>query len=82
VTAENAGFLDAPVNEEAIGRLCVYPILASKWDAPAHAIANLFQQLGKSPAKPGVFEGALIDLTLSPMLDRARIGMSFATQVC
>jgi hypothetical protein len=82
VTAENVSFLDAPIGEEAIGGLRARPILASERYAPAHTVTDLLQQLGKPPAKPGVFEGALIDLTLSPMLDRARIGMSFATQAC
>jgi hypothetical protein len=80
MAAENVGFLDALVSEEAIGRFRARPVLASERYAAAHAVADLFQQLAKTSTKTGLFEGAFIDLTLSPMLEGARTAMILATQ--
>ena len=79
VAAENVGFIHASIGEEAIGRLRARPVLASKRDAAAHAVTNLLQQLGKPSAKAGILEGAFIDLTIGPMLGRARVAI-IATQ--
>jgi hypothetical protein len=52
-----------PIGEETIDRFRARPVLASKRYAAAHAVADLLQQLGKSPAKAGVLEGAFTSLT-------------------
>ena len=71
VPFQNFGFLDAIIREEAVGCFRVRPVLAGIGNAFAHAVADLPDQIGKSPTQPRIFEGGFIDLTVSPMLAAA-----------
>jgi hypothetical protein len=62
MAAQNTTFVNAFVSEEAISCLRARPILTSKRNAAAHAVADLPQQFAKSSAEAGIFERAFVDL--------------------
>jgi hypothetical protein len=72
VAADDVVLLDALVSQKPISRLRARPVLTSKRDALAHAVADLLQELAKPSSEASVFEGRFVDLALCPMLGRVR----------